>query len=41
MKITPLQALERMSSDNGYDYTKEDFTSDYNLVETTLKARKV
>lgn len=41
MNEKALQALERMSSDNGYDYTKEDFKNDYNLVETTLKANEI
>ena len=36
-----LKALKRMSRDNGYDYTPEDFEKDYKLVENMLKANDV
>lgn len=32
-----LEALKRMVSDNGYDYSIDNFWEDYKVVETALK----
>ena len=38
MAIRALEALERMCSDNDFEYSKDDFANDYKEVETTLEA---
>ena len=41
MAIRALEALERMCSDNGFEYSKDDFANDYKEVETTLEALEI